>query len=122
LTALTNDIGWENTFTQWLKESKLSSNDAILICSVGGGDIEHNVSMNIVNAIDYANTIGAKVLGIVGRNGGYTKTHSNACILIPSIDPERVTPHVEGISGVILHLIVSHPKLKVNQTKWESAK
>jgi len=120
LTARVNDEGWESSFIEWLKVSRLNSNDVILILSVGGGSSEKNISMNLVKSIDYAKEVGAKILGIVGRDGGYTKKIADACLVIPTISEDRITPHTEGLCSVILHLIVSHPLLKIAQTKWES--
>jgi D-sedoheptulose 7-phosphate isomerase len=122
LTARTNDEGWNTTFSEWLKVSRVSKNDAILIFSVGGGNQEKQVSVNIVNAINCAKEAGASVFGIVGKDGGYTKREADACVLIPVINPERITPHTEGLCAVVWHLLVSHPALKVTQTKWESTK
>jgi D-sedoheptulose 7-phosphate isomerase len=118
LTARANDEGWATIFSGWLKVSKLSANDAIFILSVGGGDRERNISANLCEAIDYAKSVGAKVFGIVGRDGGYTRRTADISILIPTIDPTLVTPHSESFQEVIWHLMVSHPKLKENQTKW----
>ena len=120
LSARTNDDGFDTIFIEWLKISRLSSNDAIFVISVGGGDKENNVSTNIVNAIDYAREKGASVLGIVGRNGGYTEKYGDAVVIIPPIDPELITPITESFHSIIAHLLVSHPYLKSNQTKWES--
>ena len=120
LSARTNDDGFDTIFIEWLKTSRLSSNDAILVMSVGGGDKETNISTNIVNAIDYARTHGAGVLGIVGRNGGYTKKYGDAVVVIPPIDTELITPITESFHSIIAHLLVSHPYIKSNQTKWES--
>ena len=122
LTARTNDEGFSTCFSEWLKISRLSEKDCLLILSVGGGNIEKNISMNLVKSIDYANEVGAKILGIVGRDGGYTKQKANACVLIPVLNSDRITPHTEGLASVVLHLIVSHPLLKTTQTKWESTK
>jgi len=118
LTARTNDEGWSTVFSGWLRVSKLKSKDCIFILSVGGGDKEKNVSPNLVEAIDYALQIGAKIIGIVGRDGGYTAKHATACILVPNVNPNSVTPHAESFQTVIWHLMVSHPKLKSNPTKW----
>jgi D-sedoheptulose 7-phosphate isomerase len=118
LTARTNDEGWNTVFSGWLKVSKLNSNDCLFILSVGGGDKERNVSPNLVEAIDLDNQIGAKVTGIVGRDGGYTARNSNDCIIVPTVNSESVTPHSESFQTVIWHLIVSHPKLKSYPTKW----
>lgn len=118
LTARTNDEGWSTVFSGWLKVSKLDSNDCILVLSVGGGDKDKNISPNLVEAIDFAKQIGAKIIGIVGRDGGYTAKNATICIIIPTINPESVTPHSESFQTVIWHLMVSHPKLKSNPTKW----
>ena len=118
ITARTNDEGWPTVFSEWLKISKLSPKDCLFILSVGGGDKEKNVSPNIVEAIDYAKEIGSKIIGIVGRDGGYTAQHSDCCIIIPTVNPNSVTPHSESFQSVIWHLMVSHPKLKSNSTKW----
>lgn len=121
LTARTNDEGWHTIFVEWLKTSKLKSEDALFIFSVGGGNSEKNISPNLVEALRYAKTVGAKVTGVVGRDGGYTAQVADVCVLIPTVNPETVTPHSEAFQAVIWHLLVSHPKLKANQTKWESA-
>lgn len=118
LTARTNDDGWESTYVNWLKVSKLSSEDAILVLSVGGGNKEHNVSMNLVKAIDYAKEVNAYVLGIVSRDGGYTRVNASASVLIPVEDQSIVTPVAESMQSVILHMIVSHAFLQENRTKW----
>lgn len=118
LTARTNDEGWATVFSSWLKVSKLNSKDCIFILSVGGGDNEKNVSVNLIEAIDYAKKVGAKIIGIVGRDGGYTASNATACILIPTVNPDSITPHAESFQTVIWHLMVSHPKLKSNPTKW----
>lgn len=120
LTARTNDEGWESVFNKWLEISRLQAKDTLLILSVGGGNIEKNVSPNLVAALQYAKKIGSKIIGIVGRDGGYTNTVADACILIPTVNPETITPHAEAFQSVIWHLMVSHPKLKIVQTKWES--
>lgn len=120
LTARTNDEGWATTFSKWLQVSRLKANDAVLILSVGGGNLEKNVSPNLVTALQYAKHIGCKIIGIVGRDGGYTATVADACIIIPTPNPENTTPHAEAFQAVIWHLLVSHPKLKKAQTKWES--
>jgi D-sedoheptulose 7-phosphate isomerase len=122
LTARTNDEGWATVFTEWLKGSRLASKDALLIFSVGGGNVEKNVSPNLVSAIQAAKQVGASVLGVVGRDGGYTAKQANACVLIPTVNAEHVTPHSEAFQAVVWHLLVSHPKLKVGRTKWESTK
>ena len=121
LTARTNDEGWPTIFEPWLKLSKLNLKDAIFIFSVGGGNLEKNISPNLVNALKYAKQVGAKITGVVGRDGGYTAQVADACIIIPTVNPENITPHSEAFQAVIWHLLVSHPKLKENQTKWESA-
>ena len=122
LTTRTNDEGWDTTFSEWLKGSRIGSKDAVLIFSVGGGNREKNVSVNLVRALELAKDVGAKVFGIVGKDGGYTKQVSNACVVIPTVSQERITPHTEGFCAVVWHLLVSHPALKVKQTKWESTK
>ena len=121
LTARTNDEGWATVFVEWLKVSKLQPNDVLFIFSVGGGNIEKNISSNLVEAIKLAKAIGAKVTGVVGRDGGYTAKVADPCLIVPTVNPETITPHSEAFQAVIWHLLVSHPKLKVNQTKWESA-
>jgi D-sedoheptulose 7-phosphate isomerase len=120
LTARTNDEGWETVFEAWLKGSRIGARDGLLIFSVGGGDKEKNVSVNLIRAIDTAKAAGAAVYGIVGRNGGYTKANATACVVVPPLYADRVTPHTEGVAAVIWHLLVSHPALKVAGTKWES--
>jgi D-sedoheptulose 7-phosphate isomerase len=120
LTARTNDEGWATVFEGWLKGSKLSSKDTLLILSVGGGNAEKNVSPNLVKAIDLAKGIGAIIIGIVGRDGGYTAQKADACVLIPTVHSDRITPHAEAFQAVVWHLLVSHPLLKQTQTKWES--
>ncbi len=121
LTARTNDEGWETVFSGWLKGSRLTGEDALLIFSVGGGDRERNISANLVGAVDYAKTIGAKVLGIVGSDAGHTAKEADQCIIVPaSLHAHHRTPHTECLSAVLWHLMVSHPDLKAAQTKWES--
>ena len=120
LTARTNDEGWETVFEAWLKGSRIGARDGLLIFSVGGGDKEKNVSVNLIRAIDTAKAAGAAVYEIVGRNGGYTKANATACVVVPPLYPDRITPHTEGLAAVIWHLLVSHPALKVAGTKWES--
>jgi D-sedoheptulose 7-phosphate isomerase len=122
LTARTNDEGWPTIFAEWLKGSRLGAKDGLLIFSVGGGNVEKNVSPNLVNAIQLAKKVGASVIGIVGRDGGYTAREATACVIVPTVNPTHVTPHSEAFQGVVWHLLVSHPKLKVAQTKWESTK
>ncbi len=121
LTARTNDEGWTSVFEQWLKTSRLAPRDALFILSVGGGDARRNISPNLVSAIRFAKEVGAKVTGIVGRDGGYTAQAAEACIVIPTVNPETVTPHTEAFQAIVWHLLVSHPLLKAKQTKWESA-
>lgn len=121
LTARTNDEGWATVFVEWLKTSKLASRDALFILSVGGGDLEKNISPNLVTALQYAKTVGAKVAGVVGRNGGYTARVADACVIVPTVNADSITPHTEAFQAVVWHLLVSHPKLKAYQTKWESA-
>ena len=122
LTARVNDDGWDSCFSEWLKGSRVRENDAVLVFSVGGGNVEKNVSVNLVRAIDEARGRGAKVFGIVGKDGGYTKQVAEECVLIPVVSPDRITPHTEGLAAVVWHLLVSHPALKVAQTKWESVR
>jgi D-sedoheptulose 7-phosphate isomerase len=119
LTARTNDEGWETVFVEWLKVSRLRPTDSLFIFSVGGGDLEKNVSPNLVRALQYAKAIGAKVLGVVGRNGGHTAAVGDAVLIVPTVNPEAVTPHTEAFQALIWHLLVSHPRLKHRQTKWE---
>ncbi len=122
LTARTNDEGWATVFSEWLKGSRVNAKDGLLIFSVGGGNMEKNVSPNLVSAIQLAKQVGASVLGIVGRDGGYTAQEATACVIVPTVNPEHVTPHSEAFQGVVWHLFVSHPRLKVNRTKWEGTK
>jgi D-sedoheptulose 7-phosphate isomerase len=118
LTARTNDEGWQTVFAGWLKVSKLNSSDCLFILSVGGGSKEKNVSTNLIEAIDFAKVVGARITGIVGRDGGYTKQEADNCIVIPTVNPETITPHSESFQTIIWHLLVSHPKLKSSSTKW----
>jgi D-sedoheptulose 7-phosphate isomerase len=120
LTARTNDDGWASVFVEWLRGSRLSDRDALLILSVGGGNLEKNVSPNLVTALQLAKQVGARVLGIVGKDGGYTAKVADACVIVPTVNPANVTPHSEAFQAVVWHLWVSHPDLKINQTKWES--
>jgi D-sedoheptulose 7-phosphate isomerase len=120
LTARVNDEGWETTFVEWLRGSRVSSRDGVLVFSVGGGNRERNVSVNLVRALDLCRTVGAAVLGIVGKDGGYTAQVAEACVVIPPLYPDHVTPHTEGLCAVVWHLLVSHPALKKSVTKWES--
>ncbi len=122
LTARTNDDGWASIFAEWLKGSRLGAKDGLLIFSVGGGNLEKNVSPNLVSAIQLAKKAGASVIGVVGRDGGYTAKEATACVIVPTVNPTHVTPHSEAFQAVLWHLFVSHPKLKVSQTKWESTK
>jgi D-sedoheptulose 7-phosphate isomerase len=122
LTARTNDEGWATVFVEWLKGSRLNEKDALLIFSVGGGNMDKNVSPNLVAALQLAKERGASVIGIVGRDGGYTAKVADAAIIIPTVNPNNVTPHSEAFQAVVWHLFVSHPKLKAAQTKWESTK
>lgn len=121
LTARTNDEGWPTTFSAWLKVSRAGRGDAIFVMSVGGGDKAHNISPNLVDAIDYAAQQGVRILGIVGRDGGETAKNGHAVVVVPTVDPELVTPHTEAFHAVIWHALVSHPKLKQAPNKWESA-
>jgi D-sedoheptulose 7-phosphate isomerase len=122
LTARANDEGWPTIFVEWLKISRLDADDVVLVFSVGGGDLERNVSPNLVTALRHAKAVGARIIGIVGRNGGYTATVADAAVIIPTVHPERVTPHSEAFQAVVWHLIVSHPSMKAVQTKWESVR
>jgi len=118
LTARINDEGWDSSFVEWLKVSKLNKNDAIFIMSVGGGNIEKKISTNLVNAIKYAKKINTKILGIVGRKDGYTRLHANISILVPNVNNKLITPHTEGFQAVVWHCLVSHPLLQDQKTKW----
>ena len=120
LTARTNDEGWSTIFSEWLKISNLNSKDLIFVFSVGGGSIEKNISPNLVEALKYGKSIGCKLVGVVGRDGGYTTKVADACVIIPTVNEKTITPHTEAFQAVVWHLIVSHPKLKLNETKWES--
>jgi D-sedoheptulose 7-phosphate isomerase len=120
LTARTNDEGWATVFVEWLRTSRLDKDDALFIFSVGGGNVDKNISPNLVHALKLAKEVGASVLGVVGRDGGYTKQVADACVLIPTVNDSNITPHSEAFQAVVWHLFVSHPDLKVNQTKWES--
>lgn len=122
LTARINDEGWDTSFSEWLKGSRLSSADAVLVFSVGGGNKEKNVSVNLVRALEHAQAVKARIFGIVGRDGGFTAQVADACVIIPTASPDRITPHTEGLCAVVWHLIVSHPSLKRVATKWESTK
>jgi D-sedoheptulose 7-phosphate isomerase len=118
LTARTNDEGWETVFSEWLKGSRLRAEDGVLVFSVGGGDLDRNISANLVRAVQFAKSVGARVMGVVGRDGGYTAKVADVCVIIPTVNPAHVTPHTEAFHGVIWHLLVTHPALKVNPTKW----
>jgi D-sedoheptulose 7-phosphate isomerase len=120
LTARVNDDGWESVFVNWLKGSHLSANDMVFVFSVGGGDLEHNISPNLVRALQYAREVSASICGIVGRDGGYTSRVADACVVIPTVNPETVTPHTESFQALIWHLLVSHPDLQISSMKWES--
>src|SRR5437016_4672635 len=120
LTARVNDDGWETVFANWLKVSRLRRDDMVLVFSVGGGSLELNISPNLVRAVEYARHVGAVVCGVVGRDGGYTAKVADACVIVPTVRPNTVTPHSEAFQAVVWHLLVSHPKLKASQTKWES--
>jgi D-sedoheptulose 7-phosphate isomerase len=120
LTARTNDDGWHTVFVQWLKGSRMNDKDAILVFSVGGGDVEKNVSMNIVHSLQEAKKLGVKILGVVGRQGGYTKEVGDMVLVVPTVNNAHVTAHTEGFQTVVLHCLVSHPELRVSPTKWES--
>lgn len=120
LTARTNDEGWETVFAEWLKGSRLNAKDGILVFSVGGGDLERNVSPNLVRAVQHAKAVGATVCGIVGRDGGYTGKVADACVIVPTVNAAHVTPHAEAFQAVVWHLFVTHPALKAAATKWES--
>jgi D-sedoheptulose 7-phosphate isomerase len=122
LTARTNDEGWSSVFVEWLRVSRLSSSDVVFVFSVGGGNLEKNVSPNLVSALKYSKETGARVAGIAGRDGGYTAKVADACVIVPTVNPETVTPHSEAFQGVVWHLLVSHPSLKLKPTKWESTK
>ena len=122
LTARTNDEGWQTVFIEWLRCSNLNSNDGIFVFSVGGGNKEKNVSANLVYALEYACEVNAKIVGVVGRDGGYTSSVADACCIIPTVNKNTITPHTEGFQAVVWHALVSHPLLKIKETKWESVK
>ena len=122
LTARVNDDGWETAYVNWLKISKLNKNDILLVFSVGGGNLEKNISVNILRSLELAKKLGTRICGIVGRDGGYTAQVADACVVIPPINPETVTPHTEAFQAVIWHLLVSHPDLQKYEMKWESVK
>jgi D-sedoheptulose 7-phosphate isomerase len=121
LTARVNDEGWETVFVQWLRGSRLGARDLVFVLSVGGGDLEKNISPNLVRALEYAREIGATIVGIVGRGGGHTAKVADACVIVPTVNHATVTPHAEAFQAVVWHLMVSHPALKAVQTKWESS-
>lgn len=121
LTARINDDGWESAFANWLRGSRLTKRDLIFVLSVGGGDLQRNISANLVRAVQYAQEVGATICGIVGRNGGYTARVADACVIVPTVNPETVTPHAESFQTVVWHLLVSHPALRVAAMKWEAA-
>lgn len=122
LTARTNDDGWGSVFEEWLKTSRLQPRDGLLVFSVGGGDLERNVSPNLVNALRYAKDVGAAITGVVGRDGGYTAKVANACVIVPTVNAVNTTPHAEAFQAVVWHLFVSHPALKAAETKWETVR
>ena len=122
LTARVNDEGWDTTFVHWLQGSRLRAGDGLLVFSVGGGNREKRVSSNLVLALEHGKKVGARIYGIVGRDGGFTREAADACMVIPPLNPERVTPHTEGLCAVLWHLLVTHPALKVQATKWESVR
>jgi D-sedoheptulose 7-phosphate isomerase len=122
LTARINDDGWETSFANWLRGSRLSPSDMVFVFSVGGGDLERNISANLVRALQEAKRVGAAVCGVVGRDGGYTALVADECVLIPVVNPATITPHTESFQAVVWHLIVSHPRLRFSEMKWESAK
>jgi D-sedoheptulose 7-phosphate isomerase len=121
LTARTNDEGWETTYAAWLKVSHLSSKDMLLVFSVGGGDLERNISPNIVRAVQLAKEVGAGVIGVVGRDGGYTAKVADACVVVPTVNPQMVTPHTESFQALVWHLLVADPRLQIMSNKWESS-
>ena len=120
LTARTNDEGWDTVFVEWLKTSRLGPKDAVFVFSVGGGNLEQNVSPNLVKALQHARDVDARITGVVGRDGGFTATVADVCLVVPTVNPQTITPHSEAFQAVIWHLLVSHPVLKARQTKWES--
>jgi len=122
LTARVNDESWESVFANWLRGSHLRANDMIFVLSVGGGDLERNISPNLVRALEYARSVDATICGIVGRNGGYTAQVADACVIVPTVNPETITPHAEAFQAVVWHLLVSHPSLRAAEMKWESTR
>jgi D-sedoheptulose 7-phosphate isomerase len=121
LTARANDEGWQSIFEEWLKGSRLAAADVVFVFSVGGGSLERNISANLVHGVTYARSVGARVVGVVGRDGGHTARVADACVIVPTVNPETVTPHTEAFQAVVWHLLVSHPLLKVAGTKWETS-
>ncbi len=121
LTARTNDEGWDTTYSAWMKVSKLNSKDMLFVFSVGGGDLEKNISPNIVRAVQYAKEVGANIIGVLGRNGGYTASVADACVIVPTVNTEMVTPHTESFQALVWHLLVSDPRLQQMSNKWESS-
>lgn len=121
LTARTNDEGWDTTYSAWMKVSKLNSKDMLFVFSVGGGDLEKNISPNIVRAVQYAKEVGANIIGVLGRNGGYTASVADACVIVPTVNAEMVTPHTESFQALVWHLLVSDPRLQQMSNKWESS-
>jgi len=122
LSARVNDDGWDTVFVEWLKGSRLKDSDGVFVFSVGGGHAEKNISANLVYALKYAKKVGAKIFGVVGRDGGYTAQVADACVIVPTVNPDTVTAHTESFQAVIWHLLVSHPDMKVSEMKWESVK
>jgi D-sedoheptulose 7-phosphate isomerase len=122
LTARANDEGWETIFAAWLKGSRLTKADGVFVFSVGGGSLEKNISPNLVRALEYARAVGAAIVGVVGRDGGYTAQVADACVIVPTVNPDTITPHSEAMQAVVWHLLVSHPLLKTGATKWESTR
>lgn len=122
LTARINDDGWETSFANWLRGSRLNARDVVFVFSVGGGDLQRNISANLVRALQYAKEVGAKVCGVVGRDGGFTAQVADACVLVPVVDPETVTPHTESFQALVWHLLGSHPRLRAAEMKWESTR
>ena len=120
LTARINDEGWESVVAAWLKGSRLEAKDMVFVLSVGGGSLEHHISTNLVFALQYARDVGARIVGVVGRDGGYTAQVADACVIVPTVNPENVTPHTEAFQAIVWHLLVSDPRLKAADTKWES--
>ena len=120
MSARVNDDGWDSVFVNWLKGSKLKDSDGVFVFSVGGGNAEKNISTNLVYALKYTKEVGARIFGVVGRDGGYTAQVADACVIVPTVNPETVTPHTESFQAVIWHLIISHPDMKISEMKWES--